>query len=170
MVLPDYFAFYGLEESFHPDASAVRKQYYAQSRRYHPDLVASGDDAALKIALTMSALNNEAYVTLGDAYRTMGYILKLHQVIEEEEAYKLPADFLMEMMELNEAVGNAAMAPDMKNDAVREYTAAVESWDKAVQPLMQRFESGDRSPELFALLKDYYYRKKYLLRIKERLV
>src|SRR6478735_4428911 len=104
MAIPDFFTFYGLPQSFHPVAAAVRRQYYALSRQYHPDRFAAAEASEYAEVLRMSALNNEAYRTLGDPDRTMGYILKLHGVIEEEEAYKLPPAFLMDMMELNEAV------------------------------------------------------------------
>ena len=147
----------------------MRKQYYAASREHHPDRAPAGDDKAANEALQMSALNNEAYRTLSDTYKTMGYILKHHGIIEDEEAYKLPPAFLMDMMELNEAVGNADMAPDMAQDARREYDAALSDWSAAIAPFTQRFESGERTPELFATLKEYYYRKKYLLRVKDRL-
>lgn len=166
MATPDFFTLYGLAQSFHPDAAAVRRQYYALSRQYHPDR-ATGEGSI--DALRMSALVNDAYKTLTDADRTMGYILKLHSVISEEEQYTLPPDFLMDIMELNEAIGNAAMAPDMHADALREFSAAMDNWTQALSPLEARFDAGERSPELFAALKDFYYRKKYLLRIKTRL-
>jgi len=170
MILPDYFAFYGIPQSFHPDTEVVRKQYYAHSRNFHPDRVQQSDEKALAESLSMSAMNNEAYKILNDPDRLMGYILRLHGVVEEEEAYKLPPAFLMEMMELNEAIGNADMDPSLKSAAVQEYENAMNSWKHAVAPRMLAFDQGDRSPELLAALKDFYYRKKYLLRIRERIL
>jgi len=161
--MPDFFALYGLPQSFLPDAPALRGQYYALSRQHHPDRFAGADEAAYGEALRMSALNNEAYRTLTDPDRTMGYILKLHGVVEEEEAYKLPPGFLMEMMELNEAVDEGG------DTALTNWQLAMGNWQEEAEPLMKRFDEGDRSAALFAALKDYYYRKKYLLRIKARL-
>ena len=163
MAIPDYFALYELPQSFHPDAAAVRRQYYVLSRQYHPDRFAAAEAADYAEVLRMSALNNEAYRTLGDEDRTMGYILKLNGIVEDEEAYKLPPAFLMDMMELNEAVDEGG------EGAVGSWQSAVGLWQSEVGPLMKRFDEGERSPELFAALKDYYYRKKYLLRIGGRL-
>jgi molecular chaperone HscB len=163
MAIPDYFALYELPQSFHPDAAAVRRQYYALSRQYHPDRFTTAEASEYAGVLRMSALNNEAYRTLGDADRTMGYILRLHDIVEDEEAYKLPPAFLMDMMELNEAVDEGGGA------AVGSWQSAVGSWQSEAEPLMRRFDEGERSDGLFAALKDYYYRKKYLLRIGERL-
>ena len=163
MAIPDFFTLYGLPQSFHPDAAEVRRQYYVLSRQYHPDRFAGAEGAAYAEVLRMSALNNDAYRTLSNADLTMGYILKLHDVVEEEEPYKLSPDFLMEMMELNEAVDEGGEA------AKHSWQSAVGSWQKETEPLMKRFDEGERTPELLAALKDNYYRKKYLLRIKERL-
>jgi hypothetical protein len=75
----------------------------------------------------------------------------------------------MEMMDLNEAVGDAQTAPDSLPEAQRQATAAFEEWEASAKPLMERYDSGDRSAELLAALKDAYYRRKYLLRIREKL-
>jgi molecular chaperone HscB len=161
MALPDFFALYGLPQSFHPDPAEVRRQYYALSRQYHPDRYAGAEEGASAEALRMSALNNDGYRTLSDADRTMGYILRLHDVVADEEAYKLPPDFLMDMMELNEAVDEGG--------GLESWQSAIGSWQSGVEPLMGRFDEGERTPELLAALKDYYFRKKYLLRIRDRL-
>ncbi len=163
MALPDFFSFYGLPQTFHPDPAIVRRQYYAMSRQYHPDRFAGADDGAYAEALEMSALNNEAYRTLSQADATMGYILRLHGVVEAEEAYKLPPEFLMDMMELNEAVDEGG------EGGAKGWKAAMADWEAASAPLMARFDAGERSPGLLADLKDFYYRKKYLLRLGERL-
>ena len=98
----------------------------------------------------------------------MGYILKREGVLEDEEQYRLTPEFLMEMMELNEAVENVEAAPDTLDDAKRRADTAFVQWETEATPLMQRYDGGERSPELLAALKDFYYRKKYLLRIKSR--
>ena len=163
MALPDFFSFYGLPQTFRPDPALVRRQYYALSREHHPDRYAGSDDIKIAETLQMSALNNEAYRTLSDADATFGYILRLHQIIEEEESYKLPPEFLMEMMELNEAVDEGG------EEAKLSYDAALEAWEASVAPLKARFDAGEREESLFARLKDAYYRKKYLHRLGERL-
>jgi molecular chaperone HscB len=118
----------------------------------------------------MSAQVNEGYKTLHDPDALLGYVLRHAGAMEEDEQYKLPPEFLMEMMELNEAIGNAAMAEDMAGDARREFESAMSAWEEGYLPLKERFNKGEQDPSLLAALKDYYFRRKYLLRIKERLV
>lgn len=163
--LPDYFLLYGLPRSFSPDAGELRKRYYALNREHHPDRAGSGDAETLG----MAAMVNEGFRILGNRDALMGYILKLEGVAEEEEAYRLPPDFLMEMMELNEAVGNVEMSPDMRPGARREAEAAFAAWEEGAEPLMSRYNAGERAGALMAALKDFYFRKKYLMRIKQRL-
>src|SRR5687768_2271342 len=97
----NYFELYGIPESFNPDAATVKKKYYELSRQYHPDRFAQTDDSTRAEALRMAALNNDAYKTLNSTDTTMSYILKQHQLLEDEEKYNLPPNFLMEMMDLN---------------------------------------------------------------------
>ncbi|MBS1643756.1 MAG: Fe-S protein assembly co-chaperone HscB [Bacteroidetes bacterium] len=159
MQLPDFFSFYELQESFHPDPTIVRKCYYAKSREYHPDLMAHADEAQKQEAIALSAWNNQAFQTLNDADATMGYILRLHGVLTTDEGYQLPADFLMEMMELNEAL------EEQTDTAEQAKAAAIADWEKGVQPLIKRFDEGDQSQALLLQLKDCYFRKKYLNRL-----
>ncbi len=163
---PDYFALYGLQPTLSPDASAVRKRFYELSRQYHPDRAGA---AGQQEALQKTAQINEGYRLLSDPDALLGYALKHHGIVADNEAYKLPHDFLMDMMELNEAVGNAAMDPSMRPDALREAEAAFAAWEADARPLVARYNDGDRSPELLAALKDAYYRRKYLQRLREQI-
>ncbi len=167
---PDYFALYGISPTLSPDVTALRKKYYELSRLYHPDRYSGGDASAQIEALRMSAQVNEGYRVMNDSNALLGYVLQHAGVLQTEEHYKLPPEFLMEMMELNEAVGNVAMAPDMRPEALRELEAADQAWEAGIAPLRYAFNNGDREAVTLAALKDYYFRKKYLHRIKERLV
>ncbi len=165
---PDYFALYGIAPTLSPDRAALRKKYYELSRQYHPDRFSGSDGVGQAEALQQSSQVNEGYRMLGDEDALLGYVLRYSGVIEEEEQYKLPSDFLMEMMELNEAVGNAAMAPDMVAEAQQAFDTQMAAWEAGFAPLRDRFSYGEQAPELLASLKDFYFRKKYLQRIKER--
>jgi molecular chaperone HscB len=168
----NYFQLYQLPQSFHIDAAQVKKKYYELSRLYHPDRFAQAGDAERLEALRMAALNNEAYKTLNNEDALMEYVLKLHGVLEDEEKYSLPPDFLMEMMELNELVSEYEMEPenaDLRQQATHAMQAQLQDWAGVVIPLTRRYDDGDHSQGLLLQLKDYYFRKKYLLRIQERM-
>jgi molecular chaperone HscB len=100
----------------------------------------------------------------------MAYILKQHQLLADEEKYDLPSSFLMEMMDLNDTLDELtpgdASALNRATAAIQE---ALHQWLLFVDPLTLRYDTGDHSPELLKQIKDFYFRKKYLLRIKERI-
>ncbi|MBL7682028.1 MAG: hypothetical protein JNK00_01610 [Flavipsychrobacter sp.] len=168
----NYFELYELPVSFSPDATAVKKKFYELSRMYHPDRFTLTDDNSRAEALRMAAINNDAYKVLQNADATMSYILKINELLTNEEKYNLPPDFLMEMMDLNESISEYEMDPEnetYKNDAHNMLNAQLEAWEADVQPLTEQFEKGNTSKELLLQIKDYYFRKKYLLRILERI-
>ena len=166
----NYFDFYQIPESFNPDAALLKKKFYALSKEYHPDFYANEDDAKQQEILELSTINNKAYQALADPNKRLEYILKLHGLANEGAKPQLPADFLMEMMDINERL----MEIDNKEE-LGHVTAEV----LAIE--------GDINTELDALTKDYdglnetakenrlndianiYFRQKYLLRIKESL-
>ncbi|MCD6063660.1 MAG: Fe-S protein assembly co-chaperone HscB [Flavipsychrobacter sp.] len=168
----NYFELYDLPESFNPDTAAVKKKYYELSRQYHPDRFAQADDSTRAEALRMAALNNDAFKTLNSADSTMAYILKQHELLEDEEKYNLPPNFLMEMMDLNEVISEWEEERDndrLQLQATESLLDQFEQWQLAVQPLTQQFDAGNHDKELLLRIKDYYFRKKYLLRIQERI-
>jgi molecular chaperone HscB len=170
--MTNYFELYDLPMSFHPDAAAVKNKFYELSRRYHPDRFAQADEATKAEVLRMSAMNNDAYKTLNDSDALTAYLLKLNGLLEDEEKYNLPPAFLMEMMDLNEIVSDYEMDTTdeaMKQQAVNSLEEQFGQWNSDVKPLTHRYDVGEQTPELLLQIKDYYFRKKYLLRIQERI-
>lgn len=170
--MTNYFELYGLPVSFHPDQAAVKNKYYELSRLYHPDRYAATGGEGMADALRNAAHNNAAYKTLRDTDATMAYILKLHGVLEEEEKYTLPPAFLMEMMELNEAVSDMEDMPgneSARNTAQNSLAEQMEAWAAVTTPLTHRYDAGEHEAALLAQIKDMYMRKKYLMRIRERM-
>lgn len=160
--MTNYFELYSLAETLSPDPTTVRKRWQEISRIYHPDRFGAATNAEQMEAMQRTTANNAAYKTLSNKDSTLAYILKLYNVLEEEEKYSLPPDFLMEMMALNEAIDEGV-------SAAGSWQLAEEEWQTLYTPLANRFNEGERGQELLAALKDAYFRKKYLLRLKERM-
>ena len=170
--MTNYFQLYGLQECFHPDPAAVKTKFYELSRLYHPDRYAQADDTTRAEVLRNAALNNDAYKILNKADATMSYILKLHGLLEDEEKYSLPPAFLMEMMDLNELLSDYESSPadeSLKTQTIDSLAGLLKDWEKEVLILTDKFDAGDQSEQLLLQIKDYYFRKKYLLRIQERI-
>jgi molecular chaperone HscB len=168
----NYFAFYELPVSFHPDSQAVKDQFYLLSRRYHPDHFATAAPDAMVHNLQMAARNNQAYKTLRHPDATMAYVLQLHNLLTPDEKYSLPPAFLMEMMDLNEAISDFENTPHSEEAALAARNSLAEqlqAWQQQAQALTARYQPGADNHELLLQIKDCYYRKKYLMRIQERL-
>jgi molecular chaperone HscB len=168
----NYFELYQLPVTFRPDAAAVRAKFYELSKTYHPDRFVQADEHARAESLRMAAMNNDAYKVLTDHDKTMAYIFRLNGILEEEEKYNLPPDFLMEMMDLNEAVSEYEREPEnkeMQEQATMALDTQLEQWDREVEQLIAQAEKSNMSKDVLLQIKDYYFRKKYLLRIQERI-
>jgi molecular chaperone HscB len=170
--MTNYFDIYELPISFHPSQAAVKSKFYELSRRFHPDRFAQAGADAVAETMRMAATVNEGYKTLKDADATMACILRMNGLLEEEEKYSLPPAFLMEMMDLNEAVSDYEDAPD--NEAARltalnSLAELLQAWEDNTTALTRRFDEGEQNEALLLQIKDMYFRKKYLLRIQERI-
>ncbi|RCH56279.1 Fe-S protein assembly co-chaperone HscB [Mucilaginibacter hurinus] len=166
----NYFNFYNIPESFHPDEAALKKQFYALSKQYHPDFYATESDEKQQEILELSTLNNKAYQTLSDPNKRLEYILREHELLQEGAKPQLPADFLMEMMDINERLMEIENT-DQLADITAETLAIEGDINEELSRLTTDYADLDdmaKESRLNEIL-DIYYRQKYLLRIKESL-
>jgi molecular chaperone HscB len=166
----NYFEFYDIPETFELDAPALKKKFYALSKQYHPDFYANEDENKQQEILEISTINNKAYQTLSDPNKRLEYILKQHDLVNEGAKPQLPADFLMEMMDLNERlmeVDDAEQLADIRAEAL----AVEDDLNVELQALTIDYQTLNDTAKESRLnnIADIYYRQKYLLRIKESL-
>ncbi len=152
----NYFDLYGLPEQFLIDQVVLKKKYYSLSRQYHPDFTRAEDDAE---NLVISAAVNNAYTLFQNADTTMGYLLKLKGVVIDEEKYALSPDFLMEVMDLNETIDE---------NTITAIQALETDLYTTVKKIIEEKPIQDFTKADYDLVKDYYYKKKYLNRLLQR--
>ncbi|MCC3153984.1 iron-sulfur cluster co-chaperone HscB C-terminal domain-containing protein [Hymenobacter sp. BT770] len=168
----DYFAFYGLPESFLPDEAALKRLYYAKSRETHPDFHATTSAENQADMLQQATLNTDAYRTLADPDKRMAYILRQHGLLDEGKQEQLPPDFLMDMMDLNEQLMDLETAPNAESVAqvAAEVQALADTLDAGIQPVLAGYEGlpADHRPAALQQIRTYYLKKRYLLRIQQQ--
>lgn len=147
--MPDrnYFEFFDLERKLQIDVVALEKQFYALSRRLHPDRFASKSSVEQAAALAESSLLNDAYRTLKDPILRTQYLLKLEGVELEEQSKAatdaaratgtakkqvVPPELLEEVFELNMQLQEMRAAKQMGEDEPelrRDLMTAKDSFD-----------------------------------------
>lgn len=156
----NYFELFGLPVSFKTDKSKLALKYFELQKKYHPDFFAKDTEHEQAQALEISSQLNKALKVLKNQDQTIKYVLQLKQLLEEEEKYQLPPAFLMEMMELNEELdeSSAKKIQDLEDQLYRE-----------VEPIIENYNDATATHADLLKLKEYYYKKKYLQRILDRL-
>ncbi len=166
----EYFELFNIPVSLVVNAKEVTKRYYELSKLYHPDNFSLEDADKQAEALEMSSKVNQAKKVLSNSHRRLEYILKQKGIIVAEEKYQLPPQFLAEMMDINEALMELEFD---ENQSTKEKIVSQVSAE--IAKLYNKVNTFFDAPQLEinegngALLKDYYYKKKYLDRIKEKL-
>ena len=165
----NYFELYQIPFSFLPNKILVKEKYFELSRKYHPDFFSGETENDQNEALEKSSFVNKAYKTFTNLDLTIKYILEVKGLIEEEEKYQLPNNFLMEMMELNENLMDAKMEEDeLKTIVIKKSIHTIqEDLYKEVETLLATENIDLLKESDFLLIKDYYFKKKYLNRILE---
>lgn len=82
----DWFGVFGLPRRLQLDAAALEKEFYAKSRRLHPDRFAAKPAAEQEAALRASSELNDAYRTLKEPIARTEHLLALEGVEMEEQA------------------------------------------------------------------------------------
>lgn len=134
----DYFRFFGLEQQFKLDLSALDQAYLAIQKEVHPDRHARGSDTEQRLAMQMATLANTAFQTLKNPIQRGLYLCQLHGVDARLETNTaMPAAFLMKQMEWRESLEDQdedlgaleALAEEVdqsKRDTLAEITQAID--------------------------------------------
>jgi len=112
----DYFMFFGFPRKLDLDTAALEREFYALSRRLHPDVFAQAESQERAWSLEQSSMLNDAYRSLKDPIKRTEYLLRLEGVELEEQSKQatekaratgelkkqvVPPDLLEEVFELN---------------------------------------------------------------------
>jgi molecular chaperone HscB len=156
----NHFELFGLPVSFKIDRSKLAEKYFELQKKYHPDFFTQDTEHEQEQALEISSQLNKALKIFKNDEATIKYVLQLKGLLEEEEKYELPPAFLMEMMELNE---------ELSDDTATQIAAIEKEIYTQVQPIVENYDDATGTTADLLKLKEYYYKKKYLQRILDRI-
>jgi molecular chaperone HscB len=155
----NYFELFNIPVSLKVDKNSLALKYFALQKKYHPDFFTQSTEYEQAEALEQSSQINKALKVLKNDMETIKYVMQLKGLLEEEEKYQLPPAFLMEVMELNEELS--------ENSQQQINTLETEIYTP-VKDIIENFKDTTTTEELLKV-KEYYYKKKYLQRILDRM-
>ncbi|HMC99807.1 MAG TPA: iron-sulfur cluster co-chaperone HscB C-terminal domain-containing protein [Ferruginibacter sp.] len=156
----NYFELFDIPVSVRVDQTKLAQKYFELQKKFHPDFFAQSTEAEQAEALENSSAANKALKIFKNEDATIKYVLQLKGLLEEEEKYQLPPEFLMEMMDLNE---------DLSEDSALQIQTLENQLHSEVAPIINSYNDASITYAELMQLKEYYYKKKYLQRILDRL-
>jgi molecular chaperone HscB len=96
-----YYQAFGLEATLSIDPDELKKRFYEQSRKWHPDRFSRASAEEQQKALDMTSTLNDAFRTLRDPVSRAEYFLQQNGIELSKEA---PPELLEEVFELNMAL------------------------------------------------------------------
>jgi molecular chaperone HscB len=167
----NYFELFGLQPSLKIDEEALKKLYFQKSKEVHPDFYTLDSEEAQEAMLEASTRLNKAYKVLSNFDSRLQYALEEQGMLAEEGQNKLPESFLMEMMDLNEALMELEFDFDQQQYDLAK--AKLRESEESLLASIQAYAEADdlRNLELtdWEVLKNFHLKKRYLLRIHENL-
>ena len=164
----NYFELFDIPVQLKVNTALLSKKFFEMSKQFHPDYFANENEQVQAEVLEKSALLNKAWKTFQNPNATIKYVLLEKGLLEEEEKYALPPDFLMEVMEINEALmdaDEAAIATGLKSTIENLQSEIYEP----VKEIVENYNDGVTTGKELLQVKEYYYKKKYLDRIRKQL-
>ncbi|HKH60018.1 MAG TPA: Fe-S protein assembly co-chaperone HscB [Flavitalea sp.] len=167
----NYFELYGLPVLMKVDRSEIKSKFYELNRKYHPDFHAKSDEVSQAEALEKSADINKAYKIFQNTDDTIKYVLQMKDLIHDEEKYELDPEFLTEVMDINEQLMELESGADKEaiEQCLEKTKELLSQIYNDVVPIIENYQEGVTTEKELLQVKSYYYKKKYLQRILDKI-
>ena len=157
-----HFELFGLPQSFTIDRAQLDSRYRDLQRATHPDRYVNAGDRERRLSMQQAARINEGYKVLKDPLLRGRYLLELAgYAFGDEHHTTSDAAFLMEQMELREALGEVRDAGDPFAALADIMNRVAVDFDNLTGKLQQQLESGDTDQDVVAetLMKMQFFRR-----------
>lgn len=154
----DYFALFGLPQSFDIQQADLEKRYFEAQRKFHPDRIVGKSAVERVNAISESMRVNSAYEILKSPLRRANYMLSLQGIAQDKA--KPSQALIMEVMELRERLAeteNTGGLQQMEAENTR-------SRDAALLQLSQAFRDHD-----FPLASEIATRLSYISKMQDEI-
>ena len=165
----NYFELFEIPVQLKVDKQTITGKFFELSRKHHPDYFVNQPEEARSEALERSSQLNKAFKTFQSTDETIKYVLQWKGLLEEDEKYQLPPGFLMEVLEINEQLMDAEEDPELRSGLQFEIGNLQSEIYEPVKEIIEHYREGVTTEKELLQVKEYYYKKKYLDRIKRQL-
>ena len=158
----NYFELFGIPVLMRVDASTLRDRYLEINKR-------AGDEKNIRADISSDA--HKAYKIFQHQDETIRYVLQLKGLLHEDEVYEFGPDFLAEANEIFNDLASLEVEhdPTRLDDCEAKTKSLLKEAYDTVQFIIENYEEGTTSEKELLQVKDYYYRKKYIQRILDRI-
>ncbi|MBI3775833.1 MAG: Fe-S protein assembly co-chaperone HscB [Gammaproteobacteria bacterium] len=140
----NFFEIFDLTPGFAIDLALLTGRYRELQRQVHPDKYAQGSDQERRLAVQMAANINDAFRTLKDPVERASYLLHLHEIsVDDQSARRLDPEFLLEQMELREALGEVRNNRQAVHELTKIFTTIDTLEQQTLGTLAEAFARGD---------------------------
>jgi molecular chaperone HscB len=160
----DFFSFFGIEPQLALDPVSLQKRFYELSRQWHPDRYAGRPAADQELALSNTALLNDAFRTLKNPVPRAEYVLSRHG-LALEEAKQVPPELLEEVFEMNMALdelkdGDPSVRPQLES-AREGFASTLAGIDAQLDTEFRRWDES-HSDEALGQVRALLNKRKYI--------
>jgi molecular chaperone HscB len=162
----NHFELFGFPVAFDIDAQQLAERYRELQRTLHPDRYANASDRERRLSVQHAAQVNEAFQTLKSSLRRARYLLQLKGVeFDDEKETHLDPAFLMEQMELREALADVRAEADPLV-GLNSIMADIKSRQKAMEGQLRMLFADDSEDKLLEA-KQLVQKMQFLVRLQQ---
>lgn len=139
----NHFELFGLPVAFDIDAQQLAERYRELQRTLHPDRYANAGERERRLSVQHAAQVNDAFQTLKSSLLRARYLLQLKGVeFDDEKETHLDPVFLMEQMELREALADVRTDSDSLGE-LNSIMADIKSRQKLMEDKLKMLLTDD---------------------------
>ncbi len=170
----NYFSLLGLPVSFDIDKKLLNQNYHELQKTVHPDKFANASDRERLLSVQKAAQINDALQTLKNPLQRSIYLLSLFGIELGENDTAVAPGFLMEQMELREALSRIedradpmAALDNILDDVKHRIKSAVSNLQALFQQILDEDIAEDEQHKLLAEAKAQILKMQFLNRLQE---
>lgn len=140
----NHFELFGLAVAFEVDQELLALRFRELQRAVHPDRFANASEQEKRLSVQQAAQINEAFQVLKSSLSRARYLLELNGLPLDDSDTQMDPGFLMEQIELREALGEVRGKAD-PFDALNRVRDDIEGRERElIRSLQQAFADGGR--------------------------